>query len=206
MWGLSLQFWQSVVLWTNIAALVAGVITGAALFVSAWVSSSIADIIQQDADRRIAEAQTKGEEAREGAAKANERAAKTEERAAQLERENLEIREKVAGRRISKLQHDTIVKSLSSEPVTFDMQVMQESETALFAADILKTLTDAGWTVDKKELPLGVVWTNLNISLTDDPAAARLAAAFQIAGVPFGIGNERHARVTIIVGGKPSPF
>jgi cell division protein FtsL len=132
--------------------------------------------------------------------------AKANERAAELERENLEIRQKVAGRRISKEQHDTIVRLLSPEPATFDMQVMEESEAGLFAADILKTLTDAGWTVDKKEFPLGVVWTNLNISLTDDPAAGRLAAAFQIAGVPFGIANERQARVTIIVGGKPSPF
>ena len=109
MWGLTLQFWQDVVLWANIVALAGGVLTGAALFVSAWVSSNIADVVQQDADRRITEARTKGDEAREGAAKANERAAKTEERAAELERQNLDLREKVAGRRITKPQHDCCV-------------------------------------------------------------------------------------------------
>jgi hypothetical protein len=74
MWGLSLQFWQSVVLWANIVALAGGVLTGAALFVSAWVSSNIADVVQQDADQRISEARTRGDEARADAASANQRA------------------------------------------------------------------------------------------------------------------------------------
>jgi hypothetical protein len=96
MWGLSIQFWQSVVLWANIAALAAGVVTGAALFVSAWVSSSIADIIQEDADRRITEARTRGDEAREGAAKANERAVEAEARAAEATQRAAEARERTA--------------------------------------------------------------------------------------------------------------
>jgi chromosome segregation ATPase len=87
MWGLSIQFWQSVVLWANIAALVAGVVTGASLFVSAFVSSNITDIIQADADSRITEARARGEEARAEAAKANERANAAAERTASLEKE-----------------------------------------------------------------------------------------------------------------------
>jgi hypothetical protein len=146
------------------------------------------------------------EQAKSKAANAEERAGSANERAAKLERENLEIREKVAGRRISKEQHDEIVKLLSPEPATFDLEAMQESETGLFASDILKTLTDAGWTLHQKLLPMGVIWTNLNIFLTDDPAAGRLAAAFQAAGIAFGIGNEKRDRVTVMVGGKPSPF
>jgi hypothetical protein len=146
------------------------------------------------------------DQAKAKAANAEERAGSANERAAKLERENLEIREKVAGRRISKEQHDEIVKLLSPAPATFDLEAMQESEAGLFASDILKTLTDAGWTLHQKSLPMGVIWTNLNIFPTDDPAVGRLAAAFRAAGIVFGIGNEKRDRVTVMVGGKPSPF
>src|SRR6516164_2012423 len=93
MWGLTLQFWQNVVLWANIVALAGGIITGAALFVSAWVSSRVADVAQQDADQRILEARTRGDEARADAAKANLRASEAAERAAALEKEAAETRE-----------------------------------------------------------------------------------------------------------------
>jgi hypothetical protein len=96
MWGLTLQFWQSVVVWANVVALVGGVLTGAALFVSAWVSSNIADVVQQDADRRIAEARTSGDEARADAAKANQRASEAAERAASLEKETAQANERAA--------------------------------------------------------------------------------------------------------------
>ncbi len=133
-------------------------------------------------------------------------AARANERAAALEKENLEIRAKVAGRRISKQQHGIIVSQLSILPTTFDIQVMSESEAGLFAADIIKTLTDAGWTVGEKTFPLGEIWTNLNIFRTNDPAATRLMAALQAAGIPFAIGERKTEKVTIMVGGKPSPF
>src|SRR5580704_281646 len=92
MWGLTLQFWQTVVLWANVVALAGGILTGAALFVSAWVSSNIADVVQQDADKRITEARTRGDEARADAAKANQRASEAAERAASLEKEAAELR------------------------------------------------------------------------------------------------------------------
>jgi hypothetical protein len=76
------------------------------------------------------------DQAKAKAANAEERAGSANERAAKLERENLEIREKVAGRRISKEQHDEIVKLLSPAPATFDLEAMQESEAGLF-----KTIT-----------------------------------------------------------------
>ena len=75
---------QNLVLWANVFALVCGTLTGAALYVSAKLSSNIADVIQQDADKQIGEAQTRGDEARAEAAKANERTAGLEKEAAEL--------------------------------------------------------------------------------------------------------------------------
>jgi hypothetical protein len=68
-------------LWANVVALACGVLTGAALFVPAWVSSNIAGVVQQNADQRILEARTRGDEARADAAKANQRASEAAERA-----------------------------------------------------------------------------------------------------------------------------
>jgi hypothetical protein len=50
MWGLSIEFWQTIVSWANIVALVCGVVTVAALFISGWVSFNVGDIIQRDAE------------------------------------------------------------------------------------------------------------------------------------------------------------
>jgi len=142
----------------------------------------------------------------ERVASANKIAAKAHERATLLEQENLEIRDRIAGRRISKEQHDKIVSILSSAPAAFDMEIMQEGEAGLFALDILRTLTDSGWTVDKKEFPFGVVWHNLNIFLTNDPAAERLMIAFIAAKIPFNTGDEKRTKVTLMVGAKPPHF
>jgi hypothetical protein len=114
MWGLSIKFWQSVVLWANIAALVAAVVTGAALFVSAWVSSSIADIIQEDADRRITEARTKGDEAEARAAEATQRAAEARERTAIAEERLLNERRLTAIERwrLERIERAVLPRSL----------------------------------------------------------------------------------------------
>jgi hypothetical protein len=191
----SAESWLSAIAVAKLVAAALVAIGVAIEFAGEWVARPF--------ERVVAEAR------RQQIAALNAQTAKANKRAEELQRENLEIRQKVAGRRISEAQHDKIVELLSPEPATFDMQVMQEAETGLFAADILKTLTDAGWTVDKKEFPLGELWTNLTLFPTKDPAAARLAAAFQIAGIHIDVGNGTRGpynRVTIMVGGKPPPF
>ena len=130
MWGLSLQFWQSVVLWANIVALASGVLTGAALFVSAWVSSNIADVVQQDADQRILAARTRGDEARADAANANQRASEAAERAAEAEQRaaeaNLELARLKAPRTLTLEQQERVVATLKPFAGTqFDIGVVQ---------------------------------------------------------------------------------
>lgn len=140
------------------------------------------------------------------AGEARERAGKLEERAANLERQNIDLRQKFANRRITNEQHKTLVKLLSQNPATFDIETMGDSESGLYAADILKTLTDAGWNVDKKTFPLGVIWTGLIVFQTSDPAAVNLAEALKATGIPFAIGDQHRDKVTIMVGGKPPVF
>jgi hypothetical protein len=123
-----------------------------------------------------------------------------------LDRENLEIREKVAGRRITKEQHDILVSELSKAPAVFDIEALEEGEASLYASDIFHTLTDAKWTSNSRTFPHGVVWTGLVLFQTDDPAAVRLGLALKSAQIPFSIGDQRRDRVTIMVGAKPSPF
>jgi multidrug efflux pump subunit AcrA (membrane-fusion protein) len=152
MWGLTLQFWQSVVLWANIVALAGGILTGAALFVSAWVSSNIADVVQQDADQRILEARTRGDEARADAAKANQHASEAAERAAEAEQRaaeaNLELARIKAPRTLRPDQQEHVIAMLKPFAGTqFDVGLVQgDAEAAEFMTVIEAVLQAAGWT------------------------------------------------------------
>jgi hypothetical protein len=141
-------------------------------------------------------------------AKAKVQIAEANARVAEAERQNLDLRAKVASRRITAEQHKILVDELSKNPGLFDIAVMGDPESSLFAGDILKTLADAGWTVGGRELPLGEIWTGLVLFQTDDPAARRILDALLKAKIPVSIGDAAHKRpkATIMVGNKPSLF
>jgi hypothetical protein len=162
----------------------------------------------EDAKLETARLSVASDSARAGVAAAQEETAKANKATEALRRENLEIREKVAARRITKEQHDILYAELSKTPGVFTIQALHEGESALYASDILKALTNARWTVDKQEFPLGDVWTGLIIFQTDDPAAFRIAEAFKAASIPFLVGDAQHKKdkATIMVGAKPPPF
>lgn len=161
---------------------------------------------KKEADERIAAADSVSEQARADAARANESAGKAHLRAAEVEKQNTELRQKFANRRITEDQNRILTRELAANRAVFNMEVMGDPESGLFAADILKTFTEAGWIVDKKEFPLGVIWTGILIALTDDPAAIRIANAFKAANIEFRIADQRRDKATIIVGGKPPVF
>ena len=130
------------------------------------------------------------------------------ERAAKLERENLDLRTKIAGRRITPEQHDILVSELSKNPGAFHIQTMTDGESVLYAADLSKTFKEAHWTSDTPEFPLGEVWHGLILMQTDDPAGLRIGVALRAANIPFSIGDDQHKKekATILVGAKPPPF
>ncbi len=167
----------------------------------------------KDKELRIADAAKAAGEANAAAASANkeagiarERASEANKQAARLENENLILQQKLANRRISAEQHRVLVDLLSKKRGQIIIETMADSESGLFAADILKTFEDSGWTIGGKHFPLGVIWTGLIVYTPDAPDALIIAKAFKAAGIPFSMGTEKRLRATIMVGGKPAIF
>jgi multidrug efflux pump subunit AcrA (membrane-fusion protein) len=214
MWGLTLQFWQSVVLWANIVALAGGILTGAALFVSAWVSSNIADVVQQDADQRILEARTRGDEARADAAKANQHASEAAERAAEAEQRaaeaNLELARIKAPRTLRPDQQEHVIAMLKPFAGTqFDVgRVQGDAEAAEFMTVIEAVLQAAGWTqidwvggdivMTRQGKPTAGLVTATNVAIAVHPenastlgnAAATLSSALNLEGIAARAGTS----------------
>ena len=143
----------------------------------------------------------------EHASAANEAAARANERANKLENENLLMRKEFSPRRITPEQHRVLVALLSKIPGTINIQSMSDSESGLYAGDILKTFTDAGWRVGTKEFPLGEIWHGLIFEDSTDSATVAVLRAFLAAGVTDCHTAKRgKPPVTILVGGKPPPF
>ena len=197
--------------WANIAfigSLVVGVASTILIVWMAGVKEAYWESARQASEERIAELTTKGDEARADIAKANVHIAEANARVAEAEKQNLDLRAKIASRRITAEQHKLLVEELAKSPSLFDIALMGDPESVLFASDILKTFADAGWTVGQKELPLGEIWTGLVLFQTDDPAGSRILQAFISAEVEFSIGDAAHKRpkATIMVGNKRSSF
>jgi hypothetical protein len=140
------------------------------------------------------------------AANANSIAATANERAAELEKENLKLQQKLANRRITKEQHDFLVDFLSKRRGTIIIETMSDSESGLYAADLLKTFIDAHWKIGGKHFPTAVIWIGLNVLDSSDPDASTVAEAFKAAGIPFNIGTEKREKATIMIGGKAPMF
>jgi hypothetical protein len=181
-------------------------ISAAAALASTLMANRAADLMRVEADQKIVEANERADIARREAEDAHAAAEQSRLQAAKVEQQNIEMRQKFANRQITKEQHDILVRELQASPASFNIETMGDSESGLYAADILRTLTDAKWKVDQKVFPLGVVWTGLQVFMTDDPAATRLVQALQKANIPVGIGNEHRDKVTIMVGGRPPVF
>src|SRR6266480_2451658 len=75
MWGFSLEFWNSVIVWTIAIAAVAGAISVAAGFVAGIVGYRLSDVTQKATEAQVAEANARAEAAKLQSAEANARAA-----------------------------------------------------------------------------------------------------------------------------------
>lgn len=121
MWGLSIPFWDAVFRWATICAAIFGGIGVTAAFVSAWVGYELADVTQQEADRKIAEARARSdeangraEEAAVTAANATKEAATIRERAALTEERLLNERRLTANERwrLERIERTVLPRSL----------------------------------------------------------------------------------------------
>jgi hypothetical protein len=201
--------------WGLLVSLLAGLFSTFVIVKTTDVKEDHWETARRESGERIVALTTQGDEAKAtlgvaqaDIAKASAKIADANARAAEAERQNLDLRAKIASRRITGEQHELLVREISKLPGLFDIAVMGDPESALFASDILKTLGDAGWTVGARELPLGEIWTGLVLLQTDDPAARRILDALLKAKIPVSIGDDAHKRpmATIMVGNKPSLF
>jgi hypothetical protein len=157
-------------------------------------------------ERLTMEAKAEAALANENAAKANENAAQFNLRAIDLEKQNTELKLKFSNRRINEEQYKVLFSELSKHPSSFNIETMGDPESALYAADFLKLFQNAGWQVDQKNFPLGVIWVGVIIFQTNDPSAVIVTDALKKASIEFNIGNQFREKVTLMIGGKPPVF
>ena len=137
---------------------------------------------------------------------AEKSAALASQRAAEIAKENLELKQQLASRRITAEQHKILVDILSKKIGRIIIEVMGDPESALLAEDIVKTFTDSKWEIGGKFFPQGVIWTGLIVYKSPDPDAATVVQALKAAGIPFSVGSETRPNVTIMGGGNPPLF
>lgn len=126
--------------------------------------------------------------------------------AAQAQLETEKLRADFANRRITADQHTRLIEVLSKAKGTINFDVMGDTESGLYAADLLKVFTDAGWKVGEKTFPLGEIWTGLSIEKNSDPLTLEVAQAFKQADISFSVSQRDRPSVTLMVGGKPPVF
>jgi hypothetical protein len=206
MLGLSLHGWEnSMVVFLIIAgffALLAGVATSAVVRlqrVEIAESKEEFDEYKLTVEGKVAEARKEGIEAGKTAGSALLRASETE-------KQNLAMRVAFANRRITEEQHKMLVEMLSKQTGTINIDVMNDSESGLYAADLLKTFNDAGWITGTKQFLLGEVWTGLILEATSNQADVLVAMALKSASIPFSVAKRDRPSVTVLVGGKPPVF
>lgn len=151
MWGLSLEFWQSVFFWATVTAAVSGGLGVTAAFVSAIVGYQVTGRVQREADRRISETNERAAQANERAANAEQRAAEANEKAEQERLARMKIEERLAPRNLTLEQQKELVSALEQfKGQSLDICKTVDSDTEVLNMINLIGATlqnEAGWAV-----------------------------------------------------------
>ena len=140
MWGWSIEFWDVVFRISTITAFLLGGLGVSAAFVSAWVGYELSDIVQQDANKKIAEANARSDEA-------NSRTQQLEKDAAEARLEQERLKASMAWRRLTREQYDEIVGALRRSGGTLEISVstpVGDPEAHLYSDDITRALLGGG--------------------------------------------------------------
>lgn len=156
--------------------------------------------IKQEKDEQIEQIKSKA------LVEVEKSAALARHRSAEIEKENLELKQQLANRRITEEQHKILVDILSKQIGRITIETMGDPESGLFAEDMVKTFTDSGWEIDGKFLPQSIVLSGLMVYKSSGPDDATVVQALRAAGIPFSIGSGTRPNATIMVGGKPPLF
>jgi hypothetical protein len=167
--GMKLPSLETASFWSNIAVVVLTLLAACAGVLALYFGTKLGaakdaevSVAIASANARSAEANRKSAEASEGTAKAEVDAARANERAgvlevqaanqriraAHAETELLELKYRLAPRRITREQHGVYVEMLKPYGGSkVEMTQIGDIEAKAFAADILSVLTDSGWDV-----------------------------------------------------------
>lgn len=201
-WAMSFARANSIYNLAVIGLVIGAVITIVSTITLIWV----AQIKDGFANEHVAKAIALSDQAKADAAKANERTAMLLLQAQQIRLEQEKTKALQGWRRVSADQHQKIVKALHGQVLTVVLVVINnDPEAAQFAADLGKTLKDAGATVNSTISMFPAPFRGLGMSMTTSGAGAVLYAALRGAGFAIKDLPERDP-VMIFVASKPPAF
>lgn len=234
MWGYSIHLWELVFRWATISALVFGGFGITAAFVSAWIGYELTDVVQKDADKRILEASTKGDEARAEAEKAKseiasaqleiasakERAASLEKEAAQARAEQERLKQIVSWRVLSKEAGEKLVSLLAKNKALITLAyVGADPEVLGLAIQFSKIFEAAHWQVLSSAMTFSSQLVfEIRLPGPENETVQLLRSAFNQAGISFvtedvpqpDMSFARSApekpAATVFIGSKRPPF
>jgi hypothetical protein len=137
MWGFSVEFWNSVIVWTIAIAAVAGAISVAPGFVAGIVGYRLSDVTQKATEAQVAEANARAEAAKLQSAEANARAAE-----AKLALEKYKAPRSIDATALANIR-DALQKYAGQEyqiTTFWDLK-----EPLAFSEQLHQTLQQAGW-------------------------------------------------------------
>lgn len=201
MFDISLERANQFYTWGWRGSIAGALITAAAVCFLMWGTR----VRDRDFDDKMANLYLAASQSRERAGELEKRAAELENEAAVARAETERIQGQLAWRRINKVQHDIIVKSLSGKSVTFSSfgWTATDTEAALFAGELWRTLSDAGVKLDRS-LPSPPL-SGLGIVVSDSGATSDIfdvTASLSAAGIPFVRGPDT-PYLQIFVGSRP---
>jgi hypothetical protein len=207
-WAEGVWSWAN---WTFVASLLVGVVATIAIVVSSNVKERYWDEERRKSAERISSNEAETEKAKADVERAHADIAKANNEAAAAKLETERLKAQAAWRRITKEQHDDIVRALASHKLDIIVNyVAADAEASQFAKELMRTLMDAGANVDdhlqiKAPPPLGIIVEN-----SRDARSALLISVFGGVGLAVSPGdrplNNPGNKVLLWVASKPPLF
>jgi hypothetical protein len=221
--GRSLSWWNSVLVWSLLVALIAGVVTFLAQRQTisrtrtlGKVNSEIARVKEQSLQRDLKDKDVQIAKVQESAANANQRAEEARLKTAQ-------IQALVEWRTLSQDQMAKLHNALSARPSSVKFIYVSNDPEALFLAIQLSNKAFTNWNVTSESRDFsGTMVFGLRIEGTSEQDVNFVRDAFRSADVPFStepipphggsvgfgavIEGQPEPTVEIIVGSKPRPL
>lgn len=210
------DWWANLALWlTAITAVIA-----AGYFVASRLAlnrgsqartaqATLASVKEQQFIRDLKEKDRQIATANEKASDANERARTLEVIAERLKKQNLELEQRLAHRRISPGQHDKFVAALRPYAGSIvALTKLGDLEAGTFADDILSVLADAGWRVNLTTIGImGPPRYGLECLINDQSQAGKSLITVMRELPTASIESSPHLPMiaNIIVGLRPPP-